>query len=165
MSPELDTEQFAPPVTYEDWLNCFDMLKSGSSVDNGTITAVARGSFVNKGYIAAQYQQRLTETINEMLNKRISRFVKDLNLLISFSELSDIVPLFVKLRNEVNKCLFFTRLGFLDNNVKRELENSVKTQMEEFWDNTIVFLQRQALEFTNTDLEDSLLLIRRIKLF
>lgn len=165
MSTLLEREQFTPPSTYEEWLNCFDLLRLSSSVDSGVAMTIANGSFINRGYIAVQFHQKLAETINEMLNKRISRFLKDLNLLISFNELSDIVPLFVKLRNEVNKCLFFTELGFLDANVKRELEESVKTQMGKFWNDTIMFLQRQTLEIYNTDLEDSLFLIRRIDLF
>lgn len=34
-----------------------------------------------------------------------------------------------------------------------------------FWDNMIAFLQQQANDFSNSDLEDALFLIRRIKLF
>jgi len=165
MSSVLNSEQLTPPITYEDWLNCFDLLRVSSSVDNSVVMTIARGTFISRGYIVVKFQQKLAETINEMLNRRIGRFLKDLNLLISFNELSDIVPLFVKLRNEINKCLFFTGFGFLDINVKRELEESVITQMEKFWDDTIVFLKKQTLDFYNADLEDSLFLIQRIKLF
>jgi len=165
MSAVLEREHFTPPTTYEDWLNCFDFLKQSSSVDSGVAMTIAKGSFINRGYIAGQFQQKLVETINEMLNKRTARFMKDLNMLISFNELSDIVPLFFRLRNEVNKCLFFTELIFLDANIKCELEQSVKTQMENFWNDTVMFLQRQALEYYNADLEDSLFLIHRIRLF
>lgn len=126
---------------------------------------IARGSFVHQGYIAIQFQQKLTETINEMLNKRITRFIKDLHLLISFNELADLVPLFIKLRNEVRACMFFNRLEFLDQKTKRDLEQEIKTQVEAFWYDTLVFLQRQTMAYANSDLEDSLYLIRRIKLF
>lgn len=154
-----------PPATYEDWLNCFDLLRKNSFVDDEVAMTIAKGSFRNRGYIAAQFQQKLAETISEMLNNRITRFLKDLNMLISFNELSDIVPLFVKLRNEVNKCMFFTELSFLEPNIRYELEQSVKIQVENFWNDTIMFLQRQTMEFHNADLEDSLFLIRRINLF
>jgi hypothetical protein len=160
-----ERELLAPPTTYEDWLLCFDFLKSSPSVDDGVAMTIAKGSFVNRGYIAVQFHQKLADTINEMLNKRIARFLKDLNMLISFNELSDIVPLFVKLRNEVEKCLFFRELEFLDKGIKHELEQSIKTQMGKFWNDTVTSLQKQTLEFSNDDLEDSLLLIRRIRLF
>jgi hypothetical protein len=155
----------APPTTYEDWLYCFDLLKSTSSVDNRLAMTIAEGSFVSRGYIAIQFQHKLAETINVMLNKRISRFLKDLNMLISFNELADIVPLFVKLRNEVGKCLFLCKFNFLDENVQLELEESFKVQMECFWNDTILFLQKQTMEYSNADLEDSLFLLRRVQLF
>ena len=154
-----------PPYTYEDWLNCFDLLKLGSSIDSSVAMTIANGSFVNRGYITTQFHQKLVETINEMLNKRISRFLKDLNILIVFNELSDIVPLFVKLRNEVNKCLFFSEFHFLDEDVKNELVQSVKTQTEQFWAETLSYLQEQTVMHSNVELEDSLLLIRRLDLF
>jgi hypothetical protein len=165
MGAGLENERFVPPTTYADWLHCFDLLRASASVDGEVAVAIAKGSLRDGGYIAVRFQQKLAETVNEMLNKRIARFLKDLNRLIAFNELADIVPLFVKLRNEVNTCLFFTGLGFLDAEVKRALEASVKTQTENFWNDTVLFLRRQALEFCNADLEDSLFLIRRIDLF
>jgi hypothetical protein len=166
MAAVLEGELIAPPTTYDEWLSCFEFLKSSPSVDNSVVMTIAKGSFViNRGYIAVQFHQKLADTINEMLNKRIARFLKDLNMLISFNELSDIVPLFVRLRNEIEKCLFFTELEFLDKGIKQDLEQSIKTQMEKFWNDTVTFLQKQTLEFTNSDLEDSLFLISRIRLF
>jgi len=153
------------PTTYEDWLKCFDALKSGSFVDSSMVTAIVRGSFVNEGYIAIRFNEKLADTVNEMLNKRIARFLKDLNMLISFNELADIVPLFVRLRNEVRKCLFFTDIPFLDPNVRDELEKSVKVQMGKFWNETVMFLQKQTFAYCNADLEDSLFLICRMSLF
>ena len=165
MAAVLERELIAPPTTYDEWLDCFDLLKSSAFVDSRVTMTIAKGSFANKGYIAVQFNQKLAETINEMLNKRISRFLKDLNMLISFNELSDIVPLFVKLNNEVKKCLFFREFAFLDRGIKRELEQSIKMQMGQFWNETVTFLQNQTMEFSNVDLEDSLFLIRRIQLF
>lgn len=165
MSEAWDKELLAPPTTYEEWLNCFDLLKTSSFVDDGIIMTIKKGSFVNRGYIATQFNQKLVETINEALNKRITRFLKDLDMLITFNELSGLVPLFIKFRNEVRKCLFFRTLEFLDCKVKHELEQSAKMQMEQFWESTVSFLQKQSLEFSNADLEDSLFLIRRIQLF
>jgi len=141
------------------------MLTSSSIADIEVTKVIAKGSFVNKGYLAVQFQQKLVETVNAMLNNRIARFLRDLNILISFNELSDIVYLFVKLRNEINNCLFFTEFNFLDVNVRHELELSVKTQMTKFWSDTVAFLQKQTLESYNANLEDSVFLIRRIDLF
>ena len=158
-------ELLAPPVTYEDWLNCFELLKAGTSVDPGVLMTITKGSLINSGYITIKFNQKLAETINDMLNKRISRFLKELNMLISCNELSDIVPLFVKFRNEIRRCMFFTEFDFIERNIKKELEQSTRTQMERFWCDTVAFLQKQKIEYSNSHLEDSLLLIRRIELF
>ena len=165
MAAVLERELVAPPTTYDEWLSCFDFLKSSPSVNNSVAMTIAKGSFVNRGYIAVQFHQKLADTISEMLNKRIARFLKDLNMLISLNELSDIVPLFVKLRNDVERCLFFKELDFLDKGIKRDLEQSIKTEIGKFWNDTMTFLQKQTLEYSNSDLEDSLFLIRRIRLF
>jgi len=165
MTAELENEIKTPPTTYEDWLTCFDWLKSVSFFDNDTAMTITKGSFVNRGHLSALFHQELAETISAMLNRRITRFLKELNILISFNELLDIVPLFVKFRNEIRKCMFFTDFGFLDETIKTELEQSTKTQMNTFWNDTVAFLQKQALAQSNADLEDSLMLIRRMQLF
>lgn len=161
----METGAVAPPVTYENWLNCFDLLKSSLSYNSEIVEIIKKGSFTNTGYIAGQFNNKLADAITEMLNKRISRFVKDLNMLIAFNELSDIVPLFAKLRNQFKNCLFFLDFDFLDSAIKFELEQSVKNQTKKFWNDTVSFLNGQTLEYSNVDLEDSLFLIRRIKLF
>ena len=158
-------EKLTPPNTYEEWLKYFELLKSSSFVDEAVVMTITKGTFVDKGYIATQFNQQLVETINQALNKRISRFLKDLDLLISLNELSGMVPLFTKFRSEIRKCLFFTKLEFLDSSINEEIEQSVKNQMEQLWNDTVSFLQKQSLECSNTDLEDSLFLIRRIRLF
>jgi len=165
MSPIFDMEKLTPPNTYEEWLKYFELLKSSSFVDEAVVMTITKGTFVDKGYIATQFNQQLVETINQALNKRISRFLKDLDLLISLNELSGMVPLFTKFRSEIRKCLFFTKLEFLDSSINEEIEQSVKNQMEQLWNDTVSFLQKQSLECSNTDLEDSLFLIRRIRLF
>ena len=167
MSAEIVPENapLAPPTTYEEWLCCFDLLKTGASADNGLVAAIGQGTLTTGGYIAAQFHQTLAETINVMLNNRIARFLKDLNMLISFNELLDIVPLFIRLRIEVRKCLFFTGLAFLDRDIKAELERSIREQMAGFWNDTVSFLGRQTIENNNSELEDALFLIHRIELF
>jgi hypothetical protein len=155
----------SPPAVYEEWLACFELLKSGAPVDAGLAAAVAKGSFAAGGCITGRFNQKLAETVNEMLGKRTARFMKDLNLLISLNEFSDIAPLFVKLRNEIQQCMFFVGFDFLDEGVKRELESSVKTQTGKFWNDATAVLRELSAEHCDSDLEDSLFLIGRIDLF
>ena len=157
--------QIKSPATYDEWQSCFDLLKKGPPIDNEVIKKIAKGSFISRGYMGAQFQLQLTETINEMFSNLTTRFMKDLNSLISINEILDTVPLFNNLRDELNKCLFFTGLKFLDKIYNRELERSVRKQIQKFWNDTVMFLQRQAQQYRNTDLEDAVFLIHRIELF
>ena len=159
------TAQIKSPATYDEWQDCFDLLKQVPSIDHDAVMKIAKGSFISRGYMGTQFQLQLAETINKMLSNRTTRFMKDLNSLISINEILDTVPLFNHLRDEFNKCLFFTELKFLEKNYKRDLEKSVRTQMQKFWNDTVMFLQRQTQQYRNTDLEDALFLIHRIELF
>jgi hypothetical protein len=158
-------EPSVPPTVYEDWLRCFDLLKSGVSIDGEVAETIARGSLLAGDRTAARFGQALAETVNEMLHKRIARFLKDLNMLISLNELAELAPLFAKFRGAVRACLFFTGLHFLDQAVREELERSVRTQTERFWDDTVTALRLMSPESRNADLEDSLFLIQRMNVF
>lgn len=68
-------------------------------------------------------------------------------------------------KKDVSKSLFFKKLTFLPESFRLELEESVKEQMSNFWEATTKFLHNQSLEFSNSDLEDLLFLVNRIKLF
>ena len=160
-----EESRFEPPVTYEDWLNCFNILKQTSTISDAEIVSISKGFFAEKDYICVQFHQNLAETVNLMINNRTAVFIKNLEKLISFNEISGITSLFVKLRNEINRCLFFTQLDFLDKDFKQELERSLKAQTQKFWTDILAHLHKESLEFSNPDLEDSLFLIRRIKLF
>jgi hypothetical protein len=153
------------PGTYQEWLSCFDYLRESSAVDEGTVELIKNGSFVSSGQMMAAFQTQLMETINTMLNKRVGRFIKDLNRAIEFNELEDIAFLYVKLRNETGKCLFFENLNFLDVGFRRELIDSIKQQVTSCWNSTLRFLRQQSVEYSNSGLEDALFLIYRIKLF
>ena len=161
----LEEEQHAPPEIYDQWLKCFDELKASSSADSGLTDALRKGTFSGYPNLEAQFNRQLVDTINVMLDKRVKRFLRDLNMLLSSGELLDIVPLFIRLRNEIGKCLFFTGSGFIKKDVRRELEDSVKTQMIRFWDDTVSFLKKQTMEVSGPDLEDALFLISRLTVF
>ena len=113
----------------------------------------------------AAFERQMVDTVNVVLNKSTKRFMRDLNECIAFNELAQVDVLFKRLKKGIYKATFFVNLSFLPNSFKTELYRSVTEQMTMFWDNMIAFLQQQANDFSNSDLEDALFLIRRIKLF
>lgn len=153
------------PTTYQEWLTCFEKMKSGSVAGDEAFDAASNGSFVGSDLTRNALQSQIIETVNAVLDKNVKRFIRDLNESIAFNELSGTVLLFKRLKKDVHKSLFFAKLSFLPEDFRQELEKSVKEQMNGFWEDTITFLQNQLLDFSNSDLEDALFLVKRIRLF
>lgn len=155
----------AAPSTYQDWLDCFERMKEVPLSSNGDFDILARGSFTGTGTMQVALERQMVDTINAVLNKSTKRFIRDLNECIAFNELAQVDLLFKRLKKDIHKTTFFLELSFLTNDFKCELYHSLTDQMIGFWDDTIRFLQQQARDYSNSDLEDALFLIRRIRLF
>ncbi len=154
-----------PPSTYGEWLNAFDYLKSKSSVDDKVIQRISKGSLRGNDKVHASFQVQLIETINKMIDLRVRKFRNDINRCIELNELSDIPALFLNLKNEIRKCFFFSQLDFVVEDIRNELQQSIEKQISVFWEETTKFLHEQAMEYSNSELEDALFHIGRMRLF
>lgn len=155
----------ATPSTYQDWLDCFERMKKAPLSGNGDFDVLALGSFAGTGTMQAALERQMIDTINTVLNKSMKRFIRDLNECIAFNELAQVDVLFKRLKKDIHTTTFFLELPFLTSDFKNELYQSITDQMTAFWDDTIRFLRQQAMDYSNSDLEDALFLIRRIRLF
>lgn len=153
------------PSTYQDWLMCFDIMKNGSDIGNEVFDVACMGTFIGSDLTKNTLQKQIVETVNAFLDKSVKRFIRNLNENIAFNELSQTELLFKRLKKNVARSLFFTKLTFLPRGFRSELEDSIKKQMSNFWEDTIKFLYNQSLEFSNSELEDVLFLVKRIRLF
>lgn len=165
MSLVAERTEIKAPNTYQEWLDCFELMKSNSADGNGVFDAVVSGSFTGTETTKSALQKQIVETVNAILDKSAKRFIKELNESIAFNDLTQIDLLFRRLKKDVHKSLFFENLFFLPKKFREELSDSVKTQMKNFWSDTVKFLYEQSLEFSNSELEDVLFLINRIHLF
>ncbi len=129
------------------------------------IFLVVIGMIYAEAFLVPVFFAGLLSLVLLPLSKNIKRFVKKLNECITFNELSELDLLFNRLKKDTHRALFFNKLDFLPLNFRKELSTSVEKQMNEFWDGTIRFLEQQSIEFSNSELEDALFLINRIKLF
>lgn len=155
----------AAPSTYQNWLDCFERMKEVPLSGNGDFDVLALGSFAGTGAMQTALERQMVDTINSVLNKSTKRFIRDLNECIAFNELAQVDVLFKRLKKDIHKTTFFLELSFLPSDFKNELYQSITDQMTDFWDDTIRFLRQQAMDYSNSDLEDALFLIRRIRLF
>lgn len=165
MSSETQFIGMKAPATYQEWLICFDMMKDGSASDNAVFESAKKGSFAGTEITSATLRRQLVETVNAVLDKSAKRFIKDLNDSITFNDFLQTELLFHRLKKAIHSTLFFAELSFLPPEFRSELEQSVKKQMSAFWNDIVNFLQEQSREFSNSELEDVIFLVKRIKLF
>ncbi len=160
------SESFAPPVNYQDWVNLFSKVKNEKNCDPEIFSALSRGSFPSMTErIEAPFKEQLCETVNIVLDRGVKRFIKELNESISFNDLSQVDILFIRLKKDVRRARFFESLHFLGEDFIKELTDSLKAQMSGFWNDTVSFLYEQSVEFSNSELEDALYTVKRMKLF
>lgn len=153
------------PTTYQEWLECLQLLSSGNVHKTKVYQSLLSASFQGTEVTKVALQKQIIEALNQMLDKSMKRFIRNLNDSIVFQEVEQIDFLFRRLKKDVKVALFFEELDCLPKNFREELSNSIKNQVSEFWKEMIQFLYEQALESSNTDLEDMLFLVKRIKLF
>jgi len=153
------------PVTYQEWLDCLNMLEKTNAHNFEIYEALCSGIFSGTEVTKAALQKQIVDAINNILDNSAKRFTRNLNDSITFNELSQIELLFNRLKKDIKVTLFFENLAFLPKEFRNELSSSIKKQMLDFWNGTILFLHEQSLEYSNSDLEDALFLIKRIKLF
>ena len=153
------------PSTYQEWLTCFDIIKNEANPDGELFEALCAGSFSGSEITAAALQRQIVAAVNGLLDKGVKRFTRRLNECLAFNEISGADMLFKRLKSDVRRAMFFTRLEFLPESFKSELEDSVKTEMSGFWEDTLRFLREQSLEAGDPGLEDALFAIKRISLF
>ena len=165
MSLIAERTQVKAPTNYPQWLECLEAMKSGPVSGNDAFEAAATGSFAGTEVTLAALQKQLVETVNTLLDKSAKRFLRRINEAICFNDLSQMDVLFRHLKRDVHQTLFFEGLSFLPEPFRAELAQSVREQMQKFWDDTVKFLRDQTLENPNSQLEDVLFLIKRIHLF
>ena len=161
----LERTSVKAPATYQEWLDCFVVLKGTNVYSTGVYDALVAGSFTGTDVTKTALQRQIVDSINAMLDNSAKRFIRNMNDSITFNELSQIELLFNRLKKDVKVALFFESLEFLPTEFRNELSSSVRKQMSDFWNDTVHFLYEQSLEYSNSDLEDALFLIKRIKLF
>lgn len=158
-------EQTAAPSTYQDWLDCFAQIKDGPLSGSEDVQALSLGSFAGTSAMRAALERQITDTVNAVLDRSVKHFARDLNECMLLGEFAQADGLFRRLKREVHRAAFFLELSFLPEAFRAELYRSMRRQITAYWDDTVRFLQDQAMERAESDLEDALFLIRRIQLF
>ena len=149
--------KFDPPQTYRQWLDLMNHLQE-HPLDTGALDALARGSY--RGTPAPMFLQRLSQTVSLVLTRHTRRFLRQVDEAFADGE-PDMVPvLAARLKQSVQKCLFYRHLDFLDTEYVRNLDRGYREQLESFWEKLLRELGKSARDTGSDELED---LVRELK--
>ena len=157
--------EFPAPRTYQQWLDCLSAL-SGTAADRSSVcAAMAQGSFAGSPAALVGLQEQMLLSIRNTLTRVTKRFLRELNDSLSFHDFTRTEALCRRLRRDIQSVLFFTELEFLPKSYRDQLLDSITAEMTAFWDRLCRSLRQQAMEYPDPELEDTVFLISRIKLF
>lgn len=153
------------PRTYQEWLDCLEILKQGKAHRSNLYECLLSASFLGTEVTNVALQRQIVDAINVALKNSTSSFLKNVNESILFHEVSQVDLLFRRWKKEVKVFLFFEKLDCLPEDFREKLSKAIREKLSEFWAEMIKFLYEQSLECPSSDFEDTLFLVKRIKLF
>jgi hypothetical protein len=160
----MEAKCYKIPVTYSDWLNCFEQLKTGTRIEFEFFTHLYQGRVPCDLTMQKSFEEQLIATINIMLNNRIRKFNKELNFLLNCNETYEVFLTFERLNKSFDECLFFNELRNLNKTFMSELHQSIEKEIYRFWDLAVIQLHKQSIQVGNLELEAIMLEVKKIRL-
>lgn len=148
------------PTNYQEWLDCFRILRSGAA-DRAYVDSLKRGSLRADGKTLEQFQLRLVDAINAMLNQTVSRFWRRFLQSEELTDFDSAALLYRRLLDDYQRCLFFEALEFLPAAFRDELSASVRQQMRAFTELLLRALGKGD-EVLSPDAEDAIFAIEKL---
>jgi hypothetical protein len=150
----------SPPQSYQDWLNCFEIIiENNLGAEN--LKIIKAGKLTGGPEVLLLFQRQLAVMLNVLLGQKIIKFTKQLNQLLECNESESIIILFKRFNKDLRDCLFFVDLQFIPEAEKTQLAQSVSGQLREFQQKVIKYLKLSAKKNNDYDLFYTL---RQIKL-
>lgn len=153
-----------PPHTYQDWLDCLEYMEK-SSVGEEFFDMLTLGSLQCSEQMLIRFREHIVVSLNRMIDHRTKRFIRELNRFLEFNDAAGVVALFRKYKKDMEQCMFFKKIVFIQDTFREELSISVENQTKAFLKKVIGHLAGQAAETGNPEMEDALYQIKRIRFF
>lgn len=117
---------------YQDWVKLFSLIKIHGLNNEFYLECVA-GELLDKEYTLIYFKEELLEIINYCLKKDISRFIRDMNLLLEFNDIYSVTRKLCLLKKSLYHLQFFKKLSFLDEKFRMELTKSFNENVNDFY--------------------------------
>ncbi len=151
----------AAPQTYQQWLECFEMLSTGP-VSGEYVESLKHGSCPGIEKMTAKFDERLQETVNRMMNRATKHCTRSLNEALEEGDFSYIEVILRRCRREIEHCRFYRELPFLQAEFRDRLDMQVVKETNRYWDRLKGYLAKLIEETESAELYDLLYYIKRL---
>ena len=152
------------PEYYADWTVWFRTMKC-RNLNRSELELLRLGVCMDLAGSLEYLEKQTAETLEVMLNRCYRLFRKDLTDIEIYNDTGALYTAFQKLAGRFSQCSFFMQMTFLPQEFRTELLDALRKEACSFWEKRITDLRKLCMEEGNSELEDQLYLIRRIRLF
>ena len=151
-----------PPRTYQQWLDCLDVLCSGRE-ERAVLRLLPEGTMpLMNGRVLDAFLQRTDETVRAMLQRRTDQFLIRLDMLLEDGDLDGAELLARRFQAVFEECFFCESLLFLPEPERNRLSEGYRAQLRSFWSRLIDGMLREAQDPFSASLEELAIQIRRM---
>lgn len=104
----------------------------------------------------------MDETVGDVLNKRISNFLLQVNELFEAGDFEAVEVLAIRFWAGTSECFFFESLECISRHQKKQFRDGYLQQLRCFWTNFLGELEINAAEHRNVTLEDLIFRLGRL---
>jgi hypothetical protein len=126
---------------------------------------LALGSLQCSEQMLLRFREHIVVSLNRMIDHRTKRFIRELNRFLEFNDAAGVVALFRKYKKDMEQCMFFKKIVFIQDAFREELSISVENQTKAFLKKVVGHLTGQVTDTGNPEMEDALYQIKRIRFF
>lgn len=133
----------APPVTYQEWLDCFGYIKAHPE-GAAALRSLRGGAVCREKRTLDLFLQRMDDMLRETLNRRIARFVRRVNDLLEEGDVDGVELLSIRFTRGLGDLFFFESLRDLPRDSRVQFRDGYARQLELFWSGLVAEMRAQA---------------------
>ena len=151
----------SPPATYQQWMDALAYLKE-RPMDSASLRLVSRGTLC--GPCSPLMVSRISDAVSDLLTGQFRDLLRQVDLSLAEGDVERLRLTVLRFRGRVNACLFYRELDFLAATDREQLEEGFCRQIRDFWQDLLSQMARSAKQSSSPMLEESLYLLRKIKI-
>ena len=148
-----------------EWLACLDLFRKAPENISDIERLLRAGSFTGSKTVLVSLEQQIMDAINAMLNQAASHLSDTVTVCFEDNCFYGLVRSYKSFKKAVSSSVFFDDLEFLPEKFRKELHDSIESQMRGFEKSFKKHLKDEAIEKPNSEFESAVIMIDIIRLF